>query len=161
MTELLPNIRNTARAVIVRDRKILLLSKVGEPRGEWYALPGGGQEVGESLTEALERECIEEIGSAVDIGALVHVAEFCKQRASDPPSTRHLVEFLFLCHVPADYRPHNGPKPDKHQVGVVWVDLLDLGACRLYPHYLSDCLPAVADDRRACYLGVFQDHDAP
>lgn len=161
MTVLSPNIRNTARAVIIRRRQILLLIKRGEPRGEWYTLPGGGQETGESLTEALERECSEEIGSLVGVGELMHVAEFHKQRDTQPPSRRHLVEFLFRCEIPQDYRPHNGPDPDKHQVGVVWVDLDDLPQHTLYPAYLSNCLPFARHRDQNPYLGVFQDNAAP
>lgn len=160
MTELSPIIRNTARAVIVRESHILLLRKSGQPRGEWYALPGGGQETGESLVEALERECLEEIGSAVGVGRLAHVAEFCKRRDTQPPSKRHLVEFFFHCHVPDDYRPQNGPKPDKHQVEVVWMKLEALPSCKIYPQYLATCLPASGSRDQDFYLGVFQDHAA-
>jgi hypothetical protein len=49
MAELIPEIRNAARALIVRQDKILLLRKEADGGGERFALPGGGQDPGESL----------------------------------------------------------------------------------------------------------------
>lgn len=161
MTDLQLPIRNAARAVIIHDKQILLLKKVGGNRPERYALPGGAQDPGESLTVALQRECEEEIGTQVEIGRLAHVAEFCKRRDTEPPSRRHLVEFLFLCRVPDGYRAQSGHHPDRHQVDVVWMGLDGLATAPLFPAYLRDCLggPATAED--AFYLGMFHDHASP
>ncbi|MDJ0741486.1 MAG: NUDIX domain-containing protein [Gammaproteobacteria bacterium] len=160
MTALDPIIRNTVRALIVRRRQILLLRKRGGGRGERFALPGGAQETGESLAEALQRECEEEIDSRVDVGRLVHIAEFCKLRDTLPPSRRHLVEFLFLCDVPAGYEPRSGPHPDKHQVGVVWVDLDAIPDMPMHPDYLIGCLAGLGDESNPHYLGMYQDAPA-
>ena len=161
MTDLELPIRNAARAVIIRGGRILLLKKVGGNRPDRYALPGGAQDPGESLSAALLRECEEEIASRVEIGALVHVAEFCKRRDTEPPSRRHLVEFLFLCRVPDDYRAQSGHHPDKHQVDVVWMDLDELPTAPLFPAYLRDCLGGLEAAGDPFYLGMFHDHAAP
>lgn len=161
MLELTPEIRNAARALIIRQDEVLLLRKQGGGRAERFALPGGAQDPGESLTDALNRECIEEIGSTVDAIELVHVADFIKLRDTQPPTRRHVVDFLFRCRVPDDYLPHNGKKPDRHQVEVLWVKLADLARTPLFPHYLSSCIPHLADADRTPYLGVFDDHAAP
>ena len=42
------NIRNAVRAVIIRDGRILLLRKEYEDGSEQFALPGGGQDTGET-----------------------------------------------------------------------------------------------------------------
>jgi len=154
MSELLPNIRNAVRAVILRDEHILLQKKWSENRGDWYTLPGGGQEVHESLVDALQRECEEEIGTRVEIAELLHVADFYKQRETDFPSTRHLVEFLFACTVPEDYRPGSGPHPDKHQVDVVWLPLERLIEQRLYPASMARHLLGLGQSGNPCYLGT-------
>jgi 8-oxo-dGTP pyrophosphatase MutT (NUDIX family) len=52
--------RPTVKAVIVNERDEVLLF--------WDGLPGGGVEEGETLEEALARECMEEIGAVVRIG---------------------------------------------------------------------------------------------
>jgi ADP-ribose pyrophosphatase YjhB (NUDIX family) len=154
MENLTPDIRNAVRAVIVRNDQLLLLKKSGGERGERYALPGGAQNPGETLAQALNRECLEEIGSAVEILALMNVADHFKARATDPPSTRHMVEFLFRCSVPDDYVAHNGSKPDRSQLDVVWVDLADLAQAPLDPASLSHWLPLGIQRTAAVYLGT-------
>jgi len=123
---LAPHIRNAARALIVRDRHILLLRKEYDDGKVCFAFPGGGQETEETLVQALNRECVEEIDTEVEIGSLVHVADCFKLRNTTPSVTRHLVEFFFECSVPDGYIPRNGCRPDKHQVNVVWKDITQL-----------------------------------
>lgn len=161
MTELEPQIRNAARGLIVRQDKILLLRKEGGGRAERFALPGGAQEAGETLKQALNRECLEEIGSEVEIGDLLHVADFFKLRDTQPPSRRHVVEFLFQCVVPDDYAPHNGHRPDKHQVEVIWADMAEAARLPLFPQYLSTCIAQHTEVGREFYLGAFHDHATP
>jgi ADP-ribose pyrophosphatase YjhB (NUDIX family) len=154
MENLLPVIRNAARALIVRDDRILLLRKQGYSDGERFALPGGGQDPGETLRQALLRECQEEIGTRVLIHELIHVADYFKPRDTDPPSTRHLVEFLFRCEVQDTYTPMNGEHPDKHQVEVVWVQLDALPDMPLYPRSLAVFLGRRLAAATDVYMGV-------
>lgn len=151
--ELIPDIRTTARAIFIRGQHILLLRKDYGEYGERFALPGGGQEPGETLHQALQRECEEEIGSRVSIGPLLHVADFFKLRETDPPTVRHVLDMLFHCEVPEDYIPHNGPHPDKHQVEVVWAELARLPDMPLFPPYLPACIARLDDQAQAVYLG--------
>jgi 8-oxo-dGTP diphosphatase len=153
---LTPDIRNAVRAVILRDDQLLLLKKTGGDRGERYALPGGAQNLGETLAQALERECLEEIGSTIEIVALMNVADHFKTRETDPPSTRHMVEFLFRCSVPDDYVAHNGIKPDKSQIDVAWVSLARLAAIPMHPESLSHWLPKGILHDTAVYLGTMK-----
>jgi len=154
MENLLPEIRNAARALIVQDDRILLLRKQGYPDGERFALPGGGQAPGETLRQALLRECQEEIGTLVLIHDLLHVADYFKVRDTDPPSTRHLVEFLFRCEVPESYAPMNGEHPDKHQVEVVWAALDMLQDMPLFPRSLAQFLCTSPGTFPRVYMGV-------
>ena len=154
MDNLLPDIRNAARAVIIRNEQLLLLRKEGGGKPERYALPGGGQDTGETLQQALVRECQEEIGTTVSVGKLLFVADFFKQRDSSPPSTRHVLELMFQCSVPGDYMPTSGHHPDKHQTGVVWMPLDDLERIQLFPASLGrHVMNALQGDIRP-YLGV-------
>jgi len=113
MTQLLPGIRNAVRALIVHEEHVLLLRKCHGDNDEYYALPGGAQEEGESLVDALQRECEEEIGSTISIGELLLVADYTKQRRSDPPSRRQLVEFLF-------YRSVRSIFQNRMQLSGIW-----------------------------------------
>ena len=152
MTEnLIPGIRNAVRAVITRDDAVLLQRKIDDNGTERYALPGGAQEHGERLTEALQRECEEEIGTRVEVIDLLYVGDYFKARETDPPSTRQLLEFLFACSVAGDYRPRNGHRPDKHQVEVLWIPVSHLATINLVPSAYAELL--ASRHQRRVYLG--------
>jgi ADP-ribose pyrophosphatase YjhB (NUDIX family) len=151
---LLPETRNAVRALIVKNDRVLMLRKDGGERGEGFALPGGSQDVGETLHEALERECFEELGVRVEIGDLLHVADFFKEKRTEPPATRHQVEFLFDCSLPADYRPGNGPKPDRTQIEVVWVPLGELPGLNFHTTSMAPLLGCLSNRHRGVYLGL-------
>lgn len=147
-------IRNAVRAVIVRDKAVLMQKKWAEDRGVWYTLPGGGQEVQETLTEALQRECEEEIGTSVKVDGLLCVADFFKQRETKPPTHRHLIEFLFTCSLPENYQPESGPHPDKHQIEVVWLPFAQFSNVSLFPKSLETDLLPLLKGEKPLYLGV-------
>ena len=130
-----------------------MLRKEGYPDGTRYALPGGAQEPGETLHQALLRECEEEIATPVVIGELLHIADHFKLRDSEPPTRRHVLEMLFRCEVPQGYKPQNGHRPDKHQVAVQWLPLEDLPSSPLYPPYLSQWIKILDEPHRPVYLG--------
>ena len=153
MENLDPRIRNAPRALIVQDGRILLLRKQGGERGERFALPGGAQDPGETLQDALNRECLEEIGTRVQIHDLVGVADYFKPRDTRPPSTRHVVEFLFECSLPEGYTPHNGHRPDKYQVEVIWAELAGIGAMTLQPGSLAGVIGGIQAGGHGVYLG--------
>jgi hypothetical protein len=66
------------------------------------------------------------------------------------------MEFLFLCSLPADYFPRNGPSPDKHQVEVVWRELRTLPSLVLFPQYLTEAITSIENDMPT-YLGTFHE----
>jgi 8-oxo-dGTP diphosphatase len=154
LDNLLPDIRNAARAVIIRNEHLLLLRKEGGDRPERYALPGGGQDTGETLQQALVRECREEIGTTVSIERLLFVADFFKPRDSAPPSIRHVLELMFQCSVPGDYIPTSGHHPDKHQTGVVWMPLGELDRIQLFPASLARHIIDALQGEIHSYIGV-------
>lgn len=154
MNDLQPDIRNTARALIVRDGCVLLLRKFSSESGEYFALPGGGQDTGETLQETIRRECMEEIDTQVDLRDLLWVADFFRSRST----RRHLIEMVFLCHVPEDYQPRNGVHPDKHQQEVVWLPFNELADRRLAEPYLAEAVARLHQDCDGpIYLGTFHD----
>lgn len=61
--------------VIWRDGRVLLVRRAKPPRqGEW-SLPGGAQELGETVFEAARREVREETGLEVEITGLITVVD--------------------------------------------------------------------------------------
>lgn len=148
-----PVIRNTVRAVIIREQHILLLRKSSETRGEHFALPGGKQDAGETLHQALYRECLEEIDAEVEVLELIYVVDYFKQRSSQMGITRHQVEFLFSCTVADSYMPHNGSQPDRRQLEVSWVGLDNLKLIPLLPKSIATWI-ADSDQADRTYMGL-------
>ncbi len=75
--------------LLVRDGQVLLVQHRRDGN-EYWLLPGGGLEWGESIQECAERECKEELGLEVEAGDLVAVAE------SLPPHARRHILHLAL-----------------------------------------------------------------
>ena len=83
-------------AVIVGPKGVVLVRR-GQPPllGEW-SLPGGGVEIGETVTAALTREVREETGLEVQVGPLLGVFDRI-HRAMDQRIEYHYVLIDFLC----------------------------------------------------------------
>jgi 8-oxo-dGTP diphosphatase len=149
-----PDIRNTVRAVIIRDGYVLLQKKHDTLKGTRYTLPGGAQESGETLLQALQRECEEEIAVFVEAECIIHIADYFRHKTQPEPHIRQQLEILFLCRIPQSYVPKNGPKPDKSQVEVLWIPVDDLPQYNVIPSLLTEILPAVTNSDRPIYLGT-------
>lgn len=104
-------IRNSAKAIVIRDNCLLAIRNL-DAQGDWYILPGGGQEHGETLPQALQRECLEELGTIVQVGTLKLVREYIAQNHefANQDSQVHQMEFMFACEVPAGYTPSPAPR---------------------------------------------------
>lgn len=68
-------IRSSVQAIIIHEGKLLTLKKYDYNKF-MNILPGGGQEPGETLKEAVIRECREEIGVKVEVNELLFVSEY-------------------------------------------------------------------------------------
>lgn len=61
--------------VIFKDSSVLLVKRDQEPgKGQW-SLPGGVVELGETLTDALKREMLEEVSINIELGGLVRLLD--------------------------------------------------------------------------------------
>ena len=91
--------------------------------GVFYILPGGGQNHGETLKEGLKRECLEEIGTEVEVGELLYVREYIGKNHEFRQAHRafHQVENVFRCVLPDPDSIGPGTELDKKQVGIEWL----------------------------------------
>jgi ADP-ribose pyrophosphatase YjhB (NUDIX family) len=80
-------------AAIVRDDRLLVVRRSRPPAQGVYTLPGGVVEVGETLTEAVAREVMEETGLTIEPVALAGYREAIV-RDGDDRVERH---FVILC----------------------------------------------------------------
>lgn len=123
MTRRTPSPRVGVGAVIWRGREVLLVRRKTEPRqGEW-SLPGGAQEEGETVIEALMREVREETGLTIAVIGLVDVVDGLFRDAAGAVSHHFtLIDF--------SARPIAGTaKAGDDAAELRWVKLEDL------PHY--------------------------
>lgn len=149
-------IRTAAKAIIIEDG-MLLVTENRDDQGVFYLLPGGGQEPGETLPEALVRECAEELCCRVEVEDLVLVRDYIAANhefSVEEPDMHHM-EFMFRCTLADGAEPCSGPCADNWQIGVRWLPLSDLHRHRLYPAAMVEPLRRLADSGRPgrCYLG--------
>ena len=85
-------------AVVIRDRRVLLVKRGQAPlRGEW-SIPGGRLELGETVRQAVCREVLEETGLTVEVIDLLGV--FDRIVPDDAERVRyHYILVDFLCRV--------------------------------------------------------------
>lgn len=127
-------IRVAARAVIVRDEKLLVVI-LRDESGTFYILPGGGQKHGETLTDTVRRECAEELGIVVSPGKMLYIREYIGRNHAFKSRHKafHQVEVVFECALENAENLGNGSEEDKRQVGYAWIPLAELREARLFP----------------------------
>jgi ADP-ribose pyrophosphatase YjhB (NUDIX family) len=96
--------RIAVRGVAYENGKILSVlhkDREGNPANFW-AIPGGGLDPGESLIDGLYREIIEETGIKPKIGRLLFVQQFMFENRLG--EAREELEFFFQIENPEDYK---------------------------------------------------------
>jgi 8-oxo-dGTP diphosphatase len=128
-------IRSSVKALIIHNQHLLTIEKQSDNIKK-YIIPGGGQDFNETLSDAVVRECMEELGVKAVTGRLLWVREFIsKNHISDQPMDNqgHIVEHIFetcLMEIPEKFVPM---QPDSTQTGVVWLPVGELSEYNFYP----------------------------
>ena len=87
-----PRIRVSA---ILRWRGRILLCRHEKPGKEYWLLPGGGVDAGESLTDALQRELVEELGIDEDVPVEGPVCIVDSISPQESFAAKHVVHIIF------------------------------------------------------------------
>ena len=121
-------VRNSAKALIIKDGK-MLATKINDKGDIFYIMPGGGQETGETLEEAVIREVREEFGFIVEPKSLEFVIEGVRGESF------HRVDLVFLCEYIREL-PNAEIISDCNQIGYEWLPVESLINEPLYPSKL-------------------------
>ena len=139
-------IRNSAKALIIKDGKMAAI-RINDGHEEWFIMPGGGQETGEQLSDAVRREVAEELGLEVEPKELAFVVEGVQGESF------HRVDLVFLCEY---IRPIENARlhSDTNQIGVEWLEIATLNTSKLYPSKLRRQIMNLAEGKPyRVYLG--------
>jgi len=104
-----------AGALVIKDNKVLLMHQIfnGE---DFYTLPGGTWEKGETIEETCKREVLEEFGINVTVGKLAFLID-----------TETRIAFYFVCETDETELKLGGPEGErmneKDQYYVEWLDI--------------------------------------
>jgi len=112
-----PETELIARGAVIRNGQVLLCQSV---KHEYFYLPGGHVEFGESASVAAEREIEEELGVKVRAGALALVSEgmFSAKRR------HHEVNLVFYIEHPSPWpKGLSKPKSREGHIAFRWVEL--------------------------------------
>ncbi|WP_054027691.1 NUDIX domain-containing protein [Bacillus sp. FJAT-28004] len=70
------NVRSSVKGIVIKNNKLLTIKKHDDVFDVDYTLPGGGQEHGENLLEAIQREFLEEVGCLIKVKQFVFLREY-------------------------------------------------------------------------------------
>ena len=152
------SIRNTAKAIIIKDGKILVNRCHDKQFGDYFSLPGGGQHQYETLQDAVVRECLEETGYAV---TPVRYAALCEtiftnaEYRKKHPDHTHRMYHVFICEI-TDAKPVIATEKDNAQVGSEWIDINWIAAAdstRLFPMAVGENIQAILEGTSPVFLG--------
>lgn len=139
--------RNSARAIIVRDDKVLMMYS---QKYSYYKFPGGGIDKGETPEQALVREVLEESGRVV-IPDSIREYGYVPRRQKDALTDGIFAQdnYYYFCEVTDDIMPQ---KLDdyEHEEGFtpVWIEPMDAYAFNRHnPHGDTDPVMIKRDSR--------------
>ena len=149
------SIRSTAKAIIIDKDKILLNKCFDEYNGNYYSLPGGGQDTYETLPEAIVRECLEETGcNVMPVRFSALYEEIC-----DNPKTRelypeyiHKIYHIFICKLRNEIKV-NPTEIDDMQLNSEWIDIDNLNQVHLLPSFLNDNISEMINSEIPKFFG--------
>ncbi len=127
--------RIAVRAIIWHNNKLLAVKHKTKQGGEsaYWALPGGGLNPLESLTDGIKRELLEETGTIAEVGKLLHV----QQLQSDREDSNEELEFFFHITNPADFTSIHLEKTTHGNQELAKCEFVDPSSVYILPSFLS------------------------
>lgn len=146
--------RYSIKAIIIKDNK-LLVESCDYGRGRFCKLPGGGHQWGETMEQALIRECREELCLDVKPLQLVLTRDYIAKNHDlkfDEPCF-HQAELMFDCEV-ADFSTLAcGDEPDSDSQQILWLDIDSLYETNFVPKAIIPYLKNIKNISKTVVLG--------
>ncbi len=115
--------------VVLGPRGVLMIKRAEPPRKGQWSLPGGAQELGETVFEAARREVMEETGLTIVILGLVDVVDSIRRDDAGKVQYHYtLVEVL--ARIPP--RSETEPSPGSDADEAAWMPLEDIPGLGLW-----------------------------
>ena len=149
-------VRSTVKAIVLHNGNVLLNRCYDKNNGTYYSLPGGGQQQGEAMADALKRECLEETGYSVEP---VRFAALMEEICLDPFILEHYAEYahkmlhIFVCKLASEAKVAP-TETDESQVAIEWVPIASIPAINLLPKQVKAYFSAITDGVCPQYLGT-------
>ena len=122
------------RAIIIVDNKLLTIKRKKED-SVYFVFPGGGVELNESISDALKRECLEELGVEVNVKE-----KFYSETFNDQENIFYICEIIGGNLGSGDGPEYSTDSKYKGSYEMTWIDIPDLQKFQLYPEKLKNKL---------------------
>ena len=151
-------IRNSSKALLVSDGRILV-NRCADREGRiYYDLPGGGQHDGETMEEALVREVLEETGYHVRVVRFAALAEEISDYILEDPAMERFREYahravhIFLAELTAQERD-KPTESDFQQQESLWIPLEEADGLTFFPVQINGKISGLVREAVPRYLG--------
>lgn len=150
------SVRSTVKGICVHKGRVLLNRCRDDCNGDYYSLPGGGQEQYETLAQALEREMLEETGYQVVPGRFAGLfEEICEseQYRAKYPQYAHKMYHFFLCSLESE-EALEPTERDSAQLSCEWIPIGELGGENILPKAVGEKLAGIIAGENALFFGT-------
>ena len=151
-------IRNTSKALLLSEGRILVNRCASQSGDVYYDLPGGGQRDFETMEEALVREVLEETGYHVRVVRFVALAEEISDYILQNPAMdahreyAHRTIHIFLAEPDAERR-ENLTEMDFRQQESIWLPIPEADKLYFLPAQINGRISKLIREEAPQHLG--------